>query len=497
MTVEPARDALLTASDPLRQQRVLKGIRDATLSGDKPYAAPRAVISESWQRSLAAQVDPDGYQPPEVYGSDELSEVREGHPLHAVLDPLRELLVSIADESQHITIVTDADGTILWREGPSTLCNLADHVGLREGTRWSEQAIGTNAMGTAIAVDAPVQIYSAEHLVRTYHSWTCAAAPIHDPDTGRLLGAIDISGRLETLHPAMVSLVNATAQVAENHLRMRMEQQDEWMRATNMRHLERLGGESGALITPSGRVIAANPLGGFPHRIDVATGTDRIDVGGREARLEPLAGGYLLRFPRRSGQVRRPTLRLSLLGSAPEATLDGRAVPLTLRRAEILALLALHPDGLTADQLALHLYGDDGNPTTVRAEVHRLRGELGDALRAKPYRLAADVEADVLRVRDALASGDVATAATTATAPLLPRSESPTIRAERDQQIAALRKAVLDSGDVNALWALSENEPGHDDLEVFERLSHVLPEGDPRRPVVDARLAWLTDEDGA
>src|SRR5690606_41583723 len=42
--------------------------------------------------------------------SDELSEVREGHPLHAVLDPLRELLVSIADESQHITIVTDADG---------------------------------------------------------------------------------------------------------------------------------------------------------------------------------------------------------------------------------------------------------------------------------------------------------------------------------------------------------------------------------------------------
>ncbi|WP_369822160.1 GAF domain-containing protein [Saccharomonospora sp. CUA-673] len=354
MAVEPARDAVLTTSDPLELQHALKRLRDATLGGERSPDAPRTVISESWQRSLAAKVDPDDYRPPEVYDFDEVSQVRADHPLHAVLTPLRELLVSISDESQHITIVTDADGTILWREGPSALCGVADHVGLREGTRWSEQAIGTNAMGTALAVDAPVQIYSAEHLVRTYHSWTCAAAPIHDPDTDRVLGAIDISGRLDTLHPAMVSLVNATAQVAENHLRIRMEQQDERMRARNMRHLERLGGESAALLAPSGRVIAANPIGGFPRRIDLDDPTasppdsDRVDVGGREALLEPLAGGYLLRFARSSAPRRRPAVTLSLLGSAPEASLDGRVIPLTLRRAEILALLVLHPGGLTA-----------------------------------------------------------------------------------------------------------------------------------------------------
>ncbi|MBB3049382.1 hypothetical protein FHS23_000377 [Prauserella isguenensis] len=505
MRSQPAPNALHSVSDPFAQQRVLKQIRDAALSdeelgGKNGGAAPRTVISESWRRSLATGVDPDDYLPPVVYDDDELDDVRTSHPLHAVLPPLRELLVSIADEAQHITILTDADGTILWREGPSGLCRLADPVGLHEGTRWAESAIGTNAMGTALATDAPVQIYSAEHLVRTYHSWTCAAAPIHDPDTGRVLGAIDISGRLDTLHPAMVSLVNATAQVAENHLRLRMQDSDERLRRRNLPRLERLGGEPGALLTTSGRVIAASPLGTFPHRVAVEPGTDRVDLDGREALLEPLSGGYLLRMPRKEGKTiparpARPTLQLSFLGTAPEAQLDGRSVPLTLRRAEILALLALHPDGLTADQLALHLYGDAGNPTTVRAEVHRLRSELGDALLAKPYRLAADVDADFLRVRDALATGDLTTAASIATAPLLARSESPTIRAEREQRTVALRTAVLDSGDPEALWALSEGEPGRDDIEVFEHLTRVLRAGDPRRPVADARLAWLLDSD--
>jgi hypothetical protein len=47
-------------------------------------------------------------------------------------------------------------------------------------------------------------------------------------------------------------------------------------------------------------------------------------------------------------------LRL-LTGNHPSASLDGRPFPLTTRRAELLALLALHPKGLTEEQLALHL----------------------------------------------------------------------------------------------------------------------------------------------
>jgi hypothetical protein len=172
--------------------------------------------------------------------------------------------------------------------------------------------------------------------------------------------------------------------------------------------------------------------------------------------------------------------------------LDGRELPLTLRRAELLTLLTLAPAGLTAEQLALALYGEDGNPVTARAEIHRLRTQLGErAMRTKPYRLRAEVEADFLTARAALRTGDLRAALAAGQAPLLPRSEAPAIRAERDELVAALRQAVLDRGDVDALWDYSQREPGRDDLAVFERLAAELPVQDPRQPVAEAREAAL------
>lgn len=491
-----APTALSLASDPVAQFHLLQQVREATLGGEKATASPRSVISESWRRSLAAHVDPEDYQPPVVYGSDEVADVRSAHPLRAVVPLLRDLLVGIADESRHVMIVTDAEGTILWREGPSDICLRADPVGLCEGARWTEDVIGTNAMGTALAIDAPVQIYSAEHLVRTYHTWTCAAAPIHDPDTGDLLGAVDVSGLLQALHPAVVCLVNATAQLAESHLRGQMRLHDERLRVRNMPHLAGLRGETGALLTPTGRVIAAEPLGQWPERVRIRSGSDRVLLDdGREALVEPLAEDTCSDSPLGGAVPRRPKLSLSFLGERPVAVLDGRELPLTLRWAELLALLALHPAGLTAEQLALQLYGDDGNPATVRAEIHRLRTQLGDAgMQAKPYRLRADVEADFLAARAALSSGDVRAAVAACHAPLLANSEAPAIRAERYHLVAALRSAVLDHHDLDALWTFAQSEPGNDDLEVFERLAGELPAHDPRRPVVVARLAWLLAE---
>src|SRR6185436_17337658 len=184
--------------DPVERARALHEVYDAVLSGaalsGAARTAPRSLVSDLWRRSLAAHVDPDRLDPPVVHRAGDLDGVRAAHPLGAVLPLLRSTLVSIADEAVHVMIVTDADGTILWRGGAHSLLRAADSVGLAPGMRWSEDAIGTNAMGTALAVDRPVQIHSAEHLVRTVHAWTCAAAPVHDPDTGALIGAIDISG---------------------------------------------------------------------------------------------------------------------------------------------------------------------------------------------------------------------------------------------------------------------------------------------------------------
>ncbi|MFF1823770.1 GAF domain-containing protein [Kribbella sp. NPDC058245] len=482
--------------DAADEARRLSALYDEVLGGHRVPGAPRPLVAASWQRSLAAAVDPDLDSPPVVVDNELLEAVRANHPLRAVLPVLRQTLTTIADEASHIMIITDAQGMILWREGAAAVRRQADRIALSEGAVWSEDQIGTNGMGTALATGQPVQIHSAEHLVRRIHEWTCAAAPVHDPDTGKLIGAVDVSGPLRTVHPAMVALVTAAAQLAEGQLRVRMAAADEMLRARNMQHLVALGDSPGALLTPSGRVLAVQPLEWLPDRLIVPTDTDRVELGdGREGLIEQLDEGYLLRIPGTPIRRTRPSLRLKLLGAGqPLAVVGGREINLTLRRAEVLTLLLLHPAGLTADQLMLQLYGDEGNPTTVRAEMHRLRNVLGGGvLDTKPYRIIADVTGDITDVQAALRRGDVRAALDLYAGPLLARSDAPAVRAERDELDATLRRAALSSADPELLWRFALTSGGAEDLEVFETLAVILAAADPRRPVVAARLDRLAE----
>ena len=105
----------------------------------------------------------------------------------------------------------------------------------------------------------------------------------------------------------------------------------------------------------------------------------------------------------RSPEATGPTgLQLRLLGTA-EATLDGGRLLLNRRQTEVLAVLALHPSGLTLDQLHALVYGDHAvTLSTLKAEVSHLRAALGGQLASRPYRLTLPVSTDVDDVIDAL-----------------------------------------------------------------------------------------------
>ncbi|MCE7008770.1 GAF domain-containing protein [Kibdelosporangium philippinense] len=454
---------------------------------------PRALVSASWQRSLAASVDPEHGLPPVVYDENDVPDLRSDHPLAAVMPALRAMLVSIADQAEHIMLVTDAAGHLLWREGSANVRRQADKVLLTEGTRWTEEAIGTNAMGTALAVDGPVVIHATEHLVRLYHPWTCAAAPVHDPDTGALLGVIDVTGPMSTMHPSTLALVSAAAQLAESQLETRMHSRNERFRLRNIRHLSGLRGQPGALVSPTGRVVATESCDGLPSRVDTGKGTLWLPDG-REAFIEPLAEGFLLRISQGLSTRRPQLLTMPFLGAEEtRVLLDGREIPLTLRHAEILTLLALHSRGMTAEQLALVLYGETGNPVTARAEIHRLRTQLGaSAISTKPYRLEAEVDADFLNVRTPLRERRVRDAVALWRGPLLPRSNAPGVQAEREQTLTQLRRLVLERRDLDALHSFVRATP---DQAALEALAFSLPPADPRQAWVQSQLRQsMTDE---
>ena len=86
------------------------------------------------------------------------------------------------------------------------------------GADWSERGAGTNAPGTALALDAELQIRGSEHFSRIVQPWSCTAVPVHDPTTGALIGAIDLTGGTQVASPQTLALVRATAVAVENHL---------------------------------------------------------------------------------------------------------------------------------------------------------------------------------------------------------------------------------------------------------------------------------------
>ncbi|MER5790573.1 GAF domain-containing protein [Streptomyces sp. NPDC001980] len=209
--------ALEPGADPAERVRVLRRAHETfTTAGTVPRPV-RSVVAESWRRSARAGVGPDGAARVELTDGD-LGVYRAEHPLARVMPLFRELMGTFAADGEHLLAVCDADGRLLWVEGHPATRRRADRMNFVPGARWSESAVGTNAPGTAVAVDRPVQVFAAEHFIRRVQPWTCAAAPVHDPRTGRVLGAVDITGGDRLAHPHSLGFVQAVARAAESQL---------------------------------------------------------------------------------------------------------------------------------------------------------------------------------------------------------------------------------------------------------------------------------------
>ncbi|MFF8973504.1 GAF domain-containing protein [Streptomyces sp. NPDC014995] len=209
--------ALEPGADPAERVRILRRAHETfTAAGTVPRPV-RAVVADSWRRSARAGVGPDGSASVELMDGD-LGAYRAEHPLARVMPLFRELMGTFAADGEHLLAVCDAHGRLLWVEGHPATRRKAGRMNFVPGARWAESAVGTNAPGTAVAVDRPVQVFAAEHFIRRVQPWTCAAAPVHDPRTGRVLGAVDITGGDGLAHPHSLGFVQAVARAAESHL---------------------------------------------------------------------------------------------------------------------------------------------------------------------------------------------------------------------------------------------------------------------------------------
>ena len=216
----PDGPALPPGIDAIELSRSLHRLHDDFVQTGHLDHALRPVVQASWQRSVRSGLDPEASLARIVLNDAQLAAIRAVHPLAAVMPVIRRLLVDSAAEAGLLVAVSDAAGQLLWVEGAADLRRRAESMNFLPGADWSEASAGTNAPGTALALGRAVQIVGAEHLVRQVTPWSCSASPIREPDTGAMLGVLDITGGPDVAPPQTLALVRATVAAAEAELRL-------------------------------------------------------------------------------------------------------------------------------------------------------------------------------------------------------------------------------------------------------------------------------------
>ena len=181
-------------------------------------------------------------------------------------------------------------------------------------------------------------------------------------------------------------------------------------------------------------------------------------------------------------------LTLRLLGTA-EAHLDGQRLLLNRRQTEILALLAMNPDGVSLERLHALVYGDHGATlSTLKAEVSHLRSALHGQLTSRPYRLTMPVTSDVDTVLAAVGRGDVPAALAAYGGDLLPGTNSPALAEMGDYVAVAVREALLADPQPDAVIRYTDLAP-HDSEVVEACLARLGDLPHPAKPLLKGRLA--------
>lgn len=467
-------------ADPDAVRRSVADAHERFTGSGQLSRSVRSVVQDSWRRSALHGVDPDSTLPRVELTGSELCDHRETHPLAAVMPLLRRLLVETAPGPQ-IVAVGDTSGRLMWVEGDHRLRSRAEDMQFVEGANWNEGSAGTNAPGTALALDHEVQVFASEHFARGVHRWSCSAALLRDPDTGAVLGVLDLTGEDHLASPQALALVRTAAAAAETELRA--------LRLSGRLPMPRLASDpTSAGIPSAGKLPKAPEAGGTrsqPVQLPVLVGGDSGAGGPRSGRGRESPGA--------NGDAQQ--VALDVLGrDCARLVLDDREFDLSGRHSEILLLLARNPGGLTGEELGVHLNEHDASPVTVRAEMSRLRRLLGSGvLASRPYRLRHTVHTDIDRVRRYLAEGAFRRALETYVGPVLPRSDAPGVAEIREELQAEVGSVLGENADQDVLLSWVEHPEWRDDPWAVSVTLDSLDPASPWHAALRGRLRWLAD----
>lgn len=205
---------------PTTREVSLYGAWERFVQGENEIRGVRPEVAISWQRSRDQyQVDPYLSEAPVA-----VSEVSHSLEHDVVFTELGFHAATVAHEVANlggIVTVADVEGRILAEWGAKETLTVAADAGLAPWYCWSERAVGTNGMGTALQTHNAVVVQREEHWCQAFHDWSCAGAAVRDAVTKEPIAVLNIScWRGDLPGSARTWLVNAATRT-QSMLRVR------------------------------------------------------------------------------------------------------------------------------------------------------------------------------------------------------------------------------------------------------------------------------------
>jgi transcriptional regulator of acetoin/glycerol metabolism len=244
-------------ADEVRQARQ-ELIRVGLLGDVRTDGVVPDLIVRSWRRSIS--VSAEGANPAQRF-----TEIDTDSILRRAADPVLDRWQSHLADTGTALFLSDRGGAIVARRASdSSARRLLDQVNAAEGFDFSEDAIGTNGLGTSMVEKRALLISGSQHYNDVLAALACAAAPVCTP-SGSVIGSISLGGPIESANPLMLSLTREIGQQIEERLRSSARPQD---LALAMSFTRYTNSQRPTVVMDSESIVANTP--GLPY-IDVTS----------------------------------------------------------------------------------------------------------------------------------------------------------------------------------------------------------------------------------
>lgn len=164
-------------------------------------------VFPAWQRtrgkeSKAAQVPVRLRRVPDLN-----VRIRENQLLVQTARPLLKRFSGTIETSKHVICLTDVEGVLLESIGNDTILKV---YGLLPGYDWSEEVMGTNGAGTALAMQKPVAVLGPDHYQLPFRDSACLGAAIVKGKC--IIGAVDLRIHVKDAQPTLLKDVVGLAE---------------------------------------------------------------------------------------------------------------------------------------------------------------------------------------------------------------------------------------------------------------------------------------------